>query len=391
MFDWSIESLKELLDAVPPSIQVIFAHPHYHNHKRIVHCLIDQPSIMYIRFEGSDLIISDIESQIKDVIGDVDKNAFTTIVLDECDRAEQNQFNTFLRQYTKNNPKKRVVVISRLIAHDLLEDEEFRQYCQFIPTNDKLMLYDYAKRDTSRTLIEVQSFGSGQVYINGRKIDQWDGILPRQLFFYLADRGMATRHDIFATFWEKLNSREATNVFHVTKRKITDILGQSFTKFGGGFYRISPEIDLSYDAIRFTEYIQSSVIAPQEEAIQLLEYAITLYRASFLNSENDAEATWIGKRREELTEMYGEALAMLAEHRRNVGDHEQALGYYLAALRILNHHEDIVATVMEMYQQRGQIADALELYEWIETNLQEDYGIVPNATLQSFADKLKQE
>ena len=36
---------------------------------------------------------------------------------------------------------------------------------------------------------------------------------------------MATRDDIFNTFWPSLSIKEATNVFHVTKRKVNEILG----------------------------------------------------------------------------------------------------------------------------------------------------------------------
>jgi len=390
MFDWSLQSLRDQLASVAETTQIIFAHPHYQNQKRIAHSLINEPNTVYVSFIGDNLSEQDLQTQVTKRLEDFEDTTVETIIFDDCDRADQSVFNAFLQHYAGQNRNQRIIVISRLVAHELLEDEAFRNRCQFVPTDEDLMLFDYAQRDPLRTLVEVRAFGSGLVHVNGRQIHQWDGILPRQLFFYLADRGMATRNDIFETFWPQLHTREATNVFHVTKRKITDILGESFTKFGGGFYRVSPQIDLSYDVIRFSECIQSSVISEDDSATEYLETATALYRAPFLNAEANIEDKWIGRRQEELREMYGEALTMLAQHKLNAGKEEQALGYYLNALRILSHHEEIVATVMRIYHNNGQTADALALYDWIEHNLQSDYGIAPNATLQELAEKIRQ-
>lgn len=390
MFDWSLQSLQDQLASVADETQIIFAHPHYQNQKRVVHCLINEPDTVYISFVGEALTLSDLQSQVEVRLSDYDDIPFDTIILDDCDRASRETFSEFLVEYASQNRDLRIVVISRFVTYDLFKDNDFRSRCQFIPTDENLMLFDYAQRDPSKTLIEVKAFGSGAVYVNGRQIEQWDGILPRQLFFYLADRGMTTRNDIFDTFWSQLQTREATNVFHVTKRKITDIIGEAFTKFGGGFYRVSPDIELSYDVIRFSECIQNSVISAEDEAVNLLQTAVTLYRAPFLNAEVDIKDKWIGKRQEELHEMYGEALMMLADHKMDAGEEQQALGYYLNALRILNHHEEIVAKVMRIYHDNSQSADALELYDWIENNLQTDYGIEPNTVLQELAESIRQ-
>ena len=40
---------------------------------------------------------------------------------------------------------------------------------------------------------------------------------------------MVTRDEIFETFWPGLPTKEATNVFHVTKRKISERLGYELT------------------------------------------------------------------------------------------------------------------------------------------------------------------
>jgi two-component SAPR family response regulator len=302
-------------------------------------------------------------------------------------KTQSSHTHIFLKLFADEQKGKRIAVTSRVIAHELLEDEQFRQRSQFIPVNEELMLYDYAQRDSKNTLVEVRSFGNGHVHVDGRPVENWDGVLPRRLFFYFADRGMVTRNDIFQTFWPNLPKREATNVFHVTKRKVTDVIGKPFTKFGNGFYRIAPEIQLSYDVIHFTELIQSSIIKADIAAIESLENALTLYRAPFLSSEYNTP--WIEKRQKEIHEMCGEAMSILAGHQLNAGNEEQALGHYLSALKILNHREEIVEKVMGIYQERDQLRDALDLYDWIENNLQSDYGIQPNASLKELAHQIK--
>jgi DNA-binding SARP family transcriptional activator len=391
MFDWSTERLQDQLDSLADTTQLIFVHPNCHQQNRVMHFLIKQDNASYLSFKGKDLTTVDLQTQTESHLKELSPNTINMIILDECDRAIQAEFNTFIKQFANAHKETRIAIVSRLVAHDLLEDEQFRKRSQFIPVNEALMLYDYAQRDSANTLVEVRAFGSGYVHINGRAIENWDGILPRRLFFYFADRGMVTRKEIFETFWDDLPKQEATNVFHVTKRKVTDVIGESFTKFSSGFYRISPNIEFSYDVIRFTELIQQSIVQEDHNTIELLENAVELYRAPFLNSENDYNTPWVEKRQSELNEMFGEALFILAGHKLHIGDTDQALGHYLNALKILNHREEIVEKVMEIYWERSLHQDALDLYEWIKDNLDSDYGIQPNKRLKELASKIKRE
>lgn len=389
MLKWSPQLLREQFASLADTTQIIFIHPQYYHQNRVVHYLTELDNITYIRFEGENLTTSDLHSQVSENLSQELSDAIEMIILDECDRATTKDFNAFLREFADSH-NHRIAVISRTVAYNLIADDEFRKRCQFVPVNEDFMLFDYAQRDRSTILVEVRAFGSGRVHVNGRPIDHWDGILPRRLFFYLADRGMATRNDIFETFWPNLNKNEATNVFHVTKRKITDIIGESFTKFGGGFYRISPQIEFYYDVINFSTYIQKGLIAEGEEAIELLENALSFYHSPFLNSEEDQETSWIEKRREEINEMFAEALSMLANHKLKQGNEEDALGHYLKALKILNYREEIAEQVMRIYQKHGQYTDALALYEWIKTNLQENFEIEPGQELQELARSIQE-
>ena len=187
--------------------------------------------------------------------------------------------------------------------YTLLEDDQLRGHMQFVPVDEDLMLWDYARREAkpdseeNAVLLEVRALGNGRVLKDGKSVDNWDGLLPRSLFFYLVDKGMTTRNDIFATFWPNLTVREATNVFHVTKRKINEVLGTDLTEYWSGFYHISPKIELSYDVVRFSELFQDSAVASVAGTVNLLRQSVALYRDDFLTS---LEMDWVENRRREL-------------------------------------------------------------------------------------------
>jgi len=275
-----------------------------------------------------------------------------------------------------------VLVVSRNISSRILSDKHLKGITRFIPSDEQMLLVDYAERNSDRLLLEVHSFGHGGVYLNGSSIDHWDGALPRSLFFYLIDRGMVTRNDIFDVFWPKLSVREATNVFHVTKRKISEVLGIDLTVYWSGFYRISPDIDLSYDVIQFTEMIQSSVLETPSEASAKLEQALTLYKGAFLSS---VDSNWTKSRREELFQMYGEALISLAENRIAEDRLQDALGFYIRAMRANPHREDLIAYIMDLYLKMNMPTDALDVFNRFEESLHQHLNVKPGEALQTLA------
>ena len=83
---------------------------------------------------------------------------------------------------------------------------------------------------TPKPQLEVYAFGRGHALVNGLPITNWDGALPRNLFFFFMDHPLVTRDEIFETFWPDLSVKEATNVFHVTKRKITERISMKISR-----------------------------------------------------------------------------------------------------------------------------------------------------------------
>lgn len=233
--------------------------------------------------------------------------------------------------------------------------------------------------------LEVYGFGSGRVYVNGIPVDTWDGPLPRNLFYYFIDHPMITRDEIFETFWPELPTKEATNVFHVTKRKISERLGYELTAYSGGFYRPSEQMMLHYDVARFEEAIKVGRELPPAESLDAWQAAIHLYRSQFLHKVG---MPWIDRRREELRLIYAEALISVGRLYKAQGDSELAVSYYLRALREVPQREDIHRDVMNLYEKSGERSKAIAQYKLLSDTLKRTLNITPSKTTRTLYHSL---
>lgn len=271
---------------------------------------------------------------------------------------------------------------------EALSDEVLAPHVAIFPLDDDRMLLNYLAITTDLTMLEVYAHGTGHALVNGRLIDRWDGVLPRNLFFYLVDRGMVTRDEIFQTFWPDLSVKEATNVFHVTKRKISELLGFDLTTYWSGFYRISPNIDLHYDVVQFGEFMQNTTIAEGDEAVALLEKAIHLYRGPFLSS---LDAAWITARRDDLRSTYVEALSTLGKICEGRGDGRRAVSLYQRAMVVQPHREDLARAIMSIHQADGDLERALDVFAQLTEALKRNYNVAPDKKTAELAEQSRRQ
>jgi two-component SAPR family response regulator len=227
--------------------------------------------------------------------------------------------------------------------------------------------------DPKRGQLEVLALGGGHVYIDGRPVTSWDGSLPRYLFYYFVDHTMVTRDEIFSIFWPDMPIKEATNVFHVTKRKISERLGYELTSYSGGFYIPSPRLTVHYD-VRVLENCIDRAVEFEDEAPALWYQAIQLYRDDFLPN---VRAPWATTRREALKNKYARALIGLGRYHRGLNEPDRALGYLLRALREKPDWEDVHQDVIMLYYQMGRRDDAINQYKQLEKSLMRMFNIKP--------------
>jgi len=310
-----------------PGARIVILHPNAARQHLYMWEPLQEPGSHYERLHGEKLGVAAALAQIL-----TDSAAIRWLVVDEVDRVAAEALPDVVRVLLGRFPEACLVLSSRVLPLMLLHSDDLHPLIQFIPVDDATELYDYTQHINRRPLLEVKSFGVGRVYMNGRLIDSWDGVLPRLLFFYLVDKGMVTRDEIFRTFWPFMSIKEATNVFHVTKRKVNEVLGIDLTLYQSGYYRITDSITLLYDVMQFNRTLQDSEVSDTYEVEPLLRDTIRLYQGDFL-STNDAD--WVLRRRYEMRQSYSSALFAIGMLYAEQGETELAENYYLRAFR---HH-----------------------------------------------------
>ncbi|HVO42586.1 MAG TPA: bacterial transcriptional activator domain-containing protein [Aggregatilineales bacterium] len=309
------------------------------------------------------------------------------LFIDAFDLADESSVGPWIAALVKGLPEgSQIILGGRTLPTSLIQNAALRELTTLFPIDPDSMLLDYVNQPSNRALLEVYGLGPGHVLVNGKRIEQWDGILPRALFFYFIDRGMVTRNEIFQTFWPTLNVREATNVFHVTKRKISEILGFDLTVYWSGFYRISPDVDLHYDVVKLVEHVQNSAVMDDADAITTLQRAIYVYRGTFLST---LDMEWAVNRREQIRLIYADALATLARLRDVQGHQHEALGLYLRAAATQPHREDLARAIMTLYDRLGQPDRALTVYQSLTKELKSRLNVAPDRRTQDLAAQIK--
>jgi len=308
-----------------------------------------------------------------------------TLFIDEFDRVTPGpDLTAFIDAMVDGlNDNRQIAFSSRLLTYQPWYDKVASGVAVVLGT-------EYRKNDVMFTLeaeikpqLEIYGFGRGHALVNGHEITNWDGALPRNLFFYFIDNPLVTRDDIFETFWPNLSVKEATNVFHVTKRKISERITMKvpeegnfeLTQYTSGFYMPSDKIVRHYDVIDFQEAVERATTSldPREEE-SLYRRAIDLYKAPYLETVN---MPWVDERRDHMQQLYTQALVGLGRICRDRGDREEALGYFSRTLKEAPEREDIHREVMRLYIHMGMPDDARRQYHYLEHTLNDMYKIKP--------------
>ncbi|MCA9905620.1 MAG: bacterial transcriptional activator domain-containing protein [Anaerolineae bacterium] len=375
---------KEQFDSLDPGVRIVVIHPNFAQQHIALKYVLSSENAAYLRLTGQALTADDLDGQLK--AAGIKLKSGMTLVLDECDRAAQDAIGPYLKDAVLTQIKQgRVILLGRDVPVGLLDEPKLRAQMAFVPVDPDSMLVDYTKaRATGVHLLEVWGFGSGRVLIDGRPITNWDGVLPRALFFYFVDRGMTTRSEIFDAFWPNMQVREATNVFHVTKRKISEVLGIDLTLFSSGFYHLAPNLELYYDVRLFNNLVQDSEVAEADEAMTMLRKALGLYRGSFVSG---LDSPWAKLRREQTAQAFGDALVAQARLLEAQDNNGEALVLYSRAANLQPPRDDAMERVFELAQALDRHNDALTIYHNFERYLREHLKIAPVVPLQQLAER----
>jgi len=314
------------------------------------------------------------------------KSDRVVLFIDELDRVPQDDaLNEFITALINNLPDNaQLAVNSRLLTYEPWINWVNSDQAVVLGTAHRRNNLMFTKEESPKPQLEVYAFGRGHVITNGREIRNWDGALPRNLFFYFIDNPLVTRNQIFEVFWPRLSIKDATNVYHVTKRKITERISMNvedednyeLTVYSAGFYMPSTKVVRHYDVFDFEEAIEQALISEDaHEQEVLFSHAIDIYKGPFLQT---VTLPWVEERRAQLQEMYAEALIGMARLQVAQQAWEVALGFYARALKEVPQREDIHRDAMQMYINLGRPDDAKVQYKALEDHLKKTVGVPPS-------------
>jgi len=304
-------------------------------------------------------------------------------------------FNQFIRALVGALPDNvQIAFSSRLLTYQPWYDMVARGEAIVLGTDQRKDDMMFTVEAQPKPQLEVYGFGRGHALANGMPITNWDGALPRNLFFFFMDHPLVTRDEIFETFWPDLSVKEATNVFHVTKRKITERISMKITEDGNyeltqynsGFYMPSDKVVRHYDVGDFQEAVDKALVAGSEkEEVALLSRAIDIYKAPFLQT---IEMKWVVERRETLRQLYAQALIGMARIYNRHNEDQRAIGFFTRALKETPEREDIHRQVMNLYLKLDMPDDALMQYRKLEQVLSDTLRIAPSRETRELYEQI---
>lgn len=312
------------------------------------------------------------------------------LFLDELDRVPQDSdLGDFICALVDNlSDNAQLAVNSRLLTYEPWINWVNSNQAAVLGTAHRRNDLMFTREDSPKPQLEVYAFGRGHAIVNGREIRNWDGALPRNLFFYFVDNPLVTRNQIFKIFWPRLSVKDATNVFHVTKRKITERISMNvddddnyeLTTYSAGFYMPSNKVVRHYDVFDFEEAIEQALLSddPHEQEV-LFSHAIDIYKGPFLQT---VTLPWVAERRLQLQGVYAEALIGMARLQAAQKAWREALGFYTRALKEVPQREDIHRDAMQMYLNLGRPGDAKAQYQALADHLKNTVGVPPSNVSQ---------
>jgi DNA-binding SARP family transcriptional activator len=391
------------LESLPSPIQLIY--PHNHQRNQIIAGYINMASSAYYGVTGEESSVAVLSSQILDALvsqgytvkkpksfgegAEAGKtlaaalsSTVQVLVIDQFDLFKEESSEWLNGLADGLSSKTKIVLSTRRVNN--------RIFNPLINAGKVTVLNENSMSpspilDGQERRLEVHAFGQGMVFFEGNLVTHWDGPLTRRLFYFLLDRGPVSRTQIFDAFWPNLPIREATNVFHVTKRKMNETIGVDVTDYSDRHYRIGDNVLLHYDVALFEEALKEADAAFGEDSVVGWQRAISIYRHEFLTHET---SNWTAIRRKELREGYAQALISTARVYQKDGQVDQALNHFLRALVEVPMREDLHFQVMRLNAERGDRGAAIAQYELLKRRLHETLGINPGKDATTLYNKL---
>lgn len=312
-------------------------------------------------------------------------NAQSVLYLDTASFTPDSDFARFLRGFAQAPQRTaQIVLSSRLLTQPaLIRLFDYGMAAILSPVRRRNEV-QFEPGVTDALQLEIRAFGNGRVALNGHPVTNWDGVLPRTLFYYLIDHPYVTRDAIFADVWPNTSLKDATDIFHVTKHKVAEVLSRQapagadceLTEYKQGLYVPNEGLIRHYDVALFEEAAERATISTDERELEILcQRAIELYTGPYLQ---DIDAAWVVRRRAELALQYSDVLVWLARIVERRGESERALNLYTKAVAERPEREDLRRSVIRLLLNLKRYDAAREQYALLDEQVFRRQGLKPS-------------
>ncbi len=292
-------------------------------------------------------------------------------ILDEYDRSDTaDDIQQFVERLVLHLPPHcKIVINSRTLPRLPWVSLVARGHAVLLRDEELIDKNFYELTQDSSDTLEVYALGPGFVLMNDKPIETWEGHLPRLLFFFALDRPVVTRSEICHAFWPELDTDQAVNVFHVTKRRLHKALDMDVLVHDDGYYRINPQFAVKYDVMTF---VTTLMVGRDEEVdrktrMKAWQIAIDMYRGPFLQGHAD---DWIMRRRVDYQAGYLEALTSMATVRLNEGRKEHALSLFQKAVAEDVGRQDLHREIMRLFANMGRRSEAAAHFQGLTDEIE---------------------
>lgn len=336
--------------------------------------VLDEP------FKHLELILETLISELNEL-----ESGEFYLVLDEFDRADlADDVHQFVESLSHAAPENCTIVLNgRTLPRLPWLAIMAKRHAVILRDSDLVREDFYGNRNEDGAKLKVLSLGPGYVFDDERLIDNWEGHLPRLLLFYIMDRPEATRNQICQTFWPNLETDQAVNVFHVTKRRLHKALGMDILSHDGAYYRIDPSIPFYFDAFEFVEALLACRFGQPDNIFEMWQKVAKLYRGPYLQGHNDV---WIDARREAYALAYMEALENIADIWSERGNDELALLTLTRAIDTDYSSQHIHNKLLSLYARLGRRAEAVAHFRELEKWAKQTKTTLGSDIIQLFSD-----
>jgi DNA-binding SARP family transcriptional activator len=234
--------------------------------------------------------------------------------------------------------------------------------------------------------LRLTAFGASQVYFEGGRITGIEP-LPRQLIFYLADRGHVDRDELLETFWLDVPIGRQAASLYTAMHNIRRFLPEEIIQIEGSLYRINPGFMIEYDVAHFEHAVLIAENMPLGDPRRLfaLTEAMHAYTGSFLP---EYSTNWVLERRRELENRYLDILILYADEAATRGRPLESLESLRQALKLAPLRDDLNLRYIQLLGQLERRSEAVGHYQKYTRLLADELGLDPPDSIREAYSRL---